>query len=613
MYTQETATRSASVPPGTFDIVDTSEWQQEAFWSFGPPAFQPVAVENPGGGRIRDKRDPARADTVVVDGYRGRRVRLHHLAAKAWRAMVDAARAAGIAEPLLLPVSGYRSTARQRKLFASAVKKYGSERKARRWVAKPGGSAHHSGRAIDLYLGYRISSKYVRQMRKTTAWQWLRDNAERFGFYPYDAEPWHWEYNPPMSSVSSGSASTAAVRATRGLSSFLTSALSRGTEIARTAAAIANGNRDENSLTSELFYARHPERNRRKIGRSERQAAAEWRQIRDKIVRPLLASTPQTGATVSAGAGSASASAPATTSTNVSFKTGGWGGWKGLSSTPSLARIRPGSVAGPLAVAVAATSGVEGAYDKVQTYDRGILSWGIKQWTLHAGSLQKLLGFIQRRLVERGRPDLWARLFPGMSIRNGKELWVDGKPYVGQTKLMRLIRNSTSKTGYDRPHLERWMRLFVIAGRNPIIQELQMEHAKNSLSAALNKNPRQAFKRSNGKWGFKRMSGTRRVGDYLGNDGRAIALFQSMYTQLPAWALTYVGNVVKKMRSRFGAESEWPGGWQNEFRQTFEEEFRQSGVACWGLRAKRGKSRCRSRTTRYDKTVASLRRFTTGP
>jgi LAS superfamily LD-carboxypeptidase LdcB len=34
-------------------------------------------------------------------------------------------------------------------------------------------------------------------MRDTAAYHWLVANAATFGFYPYDVEPWHWEYNPP--------------------------------------------------------------------------------------------------------------------------------------------------------------------------------------------------------------------------------------------------------------------------------------------------------------------------------------------------------------------------------------------------------------------------------
>lgn len=171
-----------------------------------PGSFRPVAVESPGGGRVRDKRDPASADLVTVRGTGGRSIRLHRLAAQAWRAMVGAARADGINAPLLLPTSGYRSSAHQRRLWERALRNYGSAREARKWVAPPGSSAHQSGRAVDFYLGGRNSSRNVANLRRTRAYQWLVRNAERFGFYPYPREPWHWEYNPPAATRESSDA-----------------------------------------------------------------------------------------------------------------------------------------------------------------------------------------------------------------------------------------------------------------------------------------------------------------------------------------------------------------------------------------------------------------------
>lgn len=162
------------------------------------PFFQPVPVESPGGGRIQDKRDPNPTDVVQVPRVSGGNIPLHRLAARALEAMQRAARAEGIAAPLLLPTSGYRSSAQQAKLWKDALAKAGGDAKeARKWVAPPGGSAHQSGRAVDLYLGLQNAKENVAALRKTAAWQWLQPNAVRFGFYPYGAEPWHWEYNPP--------------------------------------------------------------------------------------------------------------------------------------------------------------------------------------------------------------------------------------------------------------------------------------------------------------------------------------------------------------------------------------------------------------------------------
>jgi LAS superfamily LD-carboxypeptidase LdcB len=134
---------------------------------------------------------------IEVKGVGGRRVHLHQLAAQAWRALVEAARSDGIARPLLLPTSGFRDPGRQRRLWEDAVRRYGSPKEARKWVAPPGTSAHQSGRAIDFHLGGANDSRNVANLRRLPAYRWLVENAVCFGFYPYEREPWHWEYNPP--------------------------------------------------------------------------------------------------------------------------------------------------------------------------------------------------------------------------------------------------------------------------------------------------------------------------------------------------------------------------------------------------------------------------------
>ena len=166
--------------------------------------FVPVPVEQPGGGRIQDRTPPSAGDIVVVAGLE-RDVPLHRLAAEAWAALVEAARVDGLESPLLLPVSGYRTVEEQAWLWDGALAKYGDPEVACQWVARPGTSAHQSGRAIDCHLGDPIESEYADAMRETPAYRWLVAQAERFGFYPYDTEPWHWEYNPPWA-VSSGAA-----------------------------------------------------------------------------------------------------------------------------------------------------------------------------------------------------------------------------------------------------------------------------------------------------------------------------------------------------------------------------------------------------------------------
>jgi hypothetical protein len=248
--------------------------------------FRPIPVESPGGGRITDRRDPPASELVTITGAT-RPIRVHRLAADAHAAMVSAARTDGLAAPLMLPTSGYRSYSEQVKLWEDAKKRYGSEAEARKWVAPPGGSPHHSGRALDLYLGTSNDSSNVTRLRTMPAYQWLTTNAVRFGFYPYDREPWHWEYNPPALAQQELWSDNELL----GLGG-LKAALDRGSEWLALRLALAQGVRDENRLTDLVFHGRHPERGGRPLTAGERDLIREWLEIRDTQVRPLLAAPP---------------------------------------------------------------------------------------------------------------------------------------------------------------------------------------------------------------------------------------------------------------------------------------------------------------------------------
>lgn len=60
-------------------------------------------------------------------------------------------------------------------------------------------SPHFTGRALDIYVGGEpVTTKDPNRaiQIETKAYKWLVKNAEKFGFYPYFYEPWHWEYVP---------------------------------------------------------------------------------------------------------------------------------------------------------------------------------------------------------------------------------------------------------------------------------------------------------------------------------------------------------------------------------------------------------------------------------
>ena len=91
-----------------------------------------------------------------------------------------AARRAGLT---LVVNSGYRSWALQQQWYTAAVRRYGSDRLARRWVLPPGESTHVRGLAVDLGT--------------PAAAGWLVTHGARFGLCrAYRGEPWHFEYRP---------------------------------------------------------------------------------------------------------------------------------------------------------------------------------------------------------------------------------------------------------------------------------------------------------------------------------------------------------------------------------------------------------------------------------
>jgi len=68
-------------------------------------------------------------------------------------------------------------------------------------------SSHSLGLAIDFKMSHREDFKVKEtgtgsmpelvRMRESPVHKWLVLRGEEFGWYPYQNEPWHWEYNPP--------------------------------------------------------------------------------------------------------------------------------------------------------------------------------------------------------------------------------------------------------------------------------------------------------------------------------------------------------------------------------------------------------------------------------
>lgn len=96
---------------------------------------------------------------------------------KAVRLVAQDARGAGIE---LGVNSGWRSEALQEWMLTQAIKDYGSESAARRFVSTPESSRHVSGKAVDI--------------GPTDAAAWVEQHGNRYGLCRiYANEPWHFE------------------------------------------------------------------------------------------------------------------------------------------------------------------------------------------------------------------------------------------------------------------------------------------------------------------------------------------------------------------------------------------------------------------------------------
>lgn len=105
---------------------------------------------------------------------------VEHLTPAMARAINRAIAAAAAAGVELRVTSGWRSRAKQQRLYDEAVAKYGSPAKARRWVLPPEESEHVNGAAVDV--------------GPASGARWLEEHGVRFGLCRrYDNEYWHFE------------------------------------------------------------------------------------------------------------------------------------------------------------------------------------------------------------------------------------------------------------------------------------------------------------------------------------------------------------------------------------------------------------------------------------
>jgi zinc D-Ala-D-Ala carboxypeptidase len=145
---------------------------------------------------LKPQREARRLVSIGRAPDDGKILRLTPRAAAAWKRMRAAAARDGI---VLLPLSGFRSVARQRAIIREKLADGQRIANILRLVAAPGYSEHHTGRALDL--GSPDDLALDEDFARTAAFRWLRRHAAKFGFrlsYPrrnphgIAYEPWHW-------------------------------------------------------------------------------------------------------------------------------------------------------------------------------------------------------------------------------------------------------------------------------------------------------------------------------------------------------------------------------------------------------------------------------------
>jgi len=152
-------------------------------------------------GAVRQLRRKNEATQLISIGRNpdGDPVKLSPRAATAWKKMHAAAARDGI---VLLPLSGFRSVARQTKIIRAKLAAGEDIDAILRLVAAPGYSEHHTGRAIDI--GAPGDRPLDEHFAKTTAFRWLKKHAGKFNFHlsyprknPHGIayEPWHWRFS----------------------------------------------------------------------------------------------------------------------------------------------------------------------------------------------------------------------------------------------------------------------------------------------------------------------------------------------------------------------------------------------------------------------------------
>lgn len=189
------------------------------------------------------------------------------------------------------------------------------------------------------------------------------------------------------------------------------------------------------------------------------------------------------------------------------------------------------------------TQSLEGGFDSVNMYDKGVASWGIMQWSAHEGSLGQALVFIKRRLLATHQAVLWNRLFVANGLdANSAGLILYGKPVADAASARLGFRGTAKVGGYDPSLSGHWAGVLARAGRQPEIDALEVEYASHIVDDVLDKRLAGLPYHSPGRTGLT-------AADLADNDPYAEALVFALWTNNPRHAFQYIQNAARAARS----------------------------------------------------------------
>ena len=189
------------------------------------------------------------------------------------------------------------------------------------------------------------------------------------------------------------------------------------------------------------------------------------------------------------------------------------------------------------------TQSLEGGFDSVNVYDKGILSWGLMQWSAQSGSLARTMQFVKRRLLATHQKPVWDKLFTanGLDV-DARHLIVYGKPLMTEDDVRLAFRGSTLPGNYDPKLVTHWATVLARAGRQPEVADLQSAYAGHIVDAVLQTRLTGLPYHAPGRSGIT-------VDDLAANDPFTEALVFALWTNNPRHAFAYVEDAARAARA----------------------------------------------------------------